>query len=380
MATRRPSVSAELTSSQVLGWRLERQLVDPVGDLDVRETVRALAGIQAQVQSSAELAIALRRPPSPAGETAVAIAEGTIMRTWAMRGTLHLLDPVQGGAFLALLATTRRWEGAAWQATFGVGPAELETLTGIVREALDGRILTREQVIEAVLEGTGNRDLEEHMRSGWGGILKPLAWLGHLCNGPTQGGRVTFTRPDTWLREWRGLPPVPDAARIAIPAYLRAHGPATMATFHAWLARGACRAAEVRSWFEHVSDLTATVTVDGEPRLALADIVESLAAAPPARGVRLTAGFDQYVLGPGTGDTAIVAPHRRAAVSRTAGWISPLLLDAGRVAGVWSREGDQLVVTRFAESRRLGVRALGAEARRVAAALGLKLTLVVVTG
>jgi hypothetical protein len=49
---------------------------------------------------------------------------------------------------------------------------------------------------------------------------------------------VTFTRPDTWLREWRGLPPVQDAARIAIPAYLRAHGPATMATFHAWLAPG----------------------------------------------------------------------------------------------------------------------------------------------
>jgi hypothetical protein len=135
MATRHPSVSAELTSGQVLGWRLERQLVDPIGGLDVRETVRALAGIQAQVQ---------------------------------------LLDPVQGGAFLALLATTRRWEGAAWQATFGVGPAELENVTGIVREALDGRILTREQVIEAVLEGTGNRDLEEHMRSGWGGILKPL--------------------------------------------------------------------------------------------------------------------------------------------------------------------------------------------------------------
>jgi hypothetical protein len=76
----------------------------------------------------------------------------------------------------------------------------------------------------------------------------------------------------------------------------------------------------------------------------------------------------------------IVAPHRRAAVSRTAGWISPLLLDAGRVAGVWSREEDQLVVTRFAEGRRIAVRALGAEARRVAAALGRKLTLVVVTG
>ena len=166
----RSPVTAELTSRQVLGWRLERQLLDPIGNLDVRETVRALAGIQAQVQSSAELAIALRRAPSPAGETAAAIAAGTIMRTWAMRGTLHLLDPVQGGALLALLATSRRWEGKAWQASFGVGPAELEELIGIVREALDGRILTREQVIEAVLEGTGSRDLEEHMRSGWGGI------------------------------------------------------------------------------------------------------------------------------------------------------------------------------------------------------------------
>ncbi|MGB9185985.1 MAG: crosslink repair DNA glycosylase YcaQ family protein [Solirubrobacteraceae bacterium] len=380
MATPRSSVTAELTSAQVLGWRMERQLLDPIGNLDVRETVRALAGIQAQVQSSAELAIALRRPPGPAGDTAAAIADGTIMRTWAMRGTLHLLDPVQGGALLALLATTRRWESAAWQGTYGVGPAELEELIGIVREALDGRILTREQVIEAALEGTGSRDLEEHMRSGWGGILKPLAWLGHLCNGPAEGGRVTFTRPDTWLREWRGLPPVPDAARIAIPAYLRAHGPATVATFNAWLARGACRTAEVRSWFEHVSDLTTTVTVDGEPRLALAADVESLVAAPPARGVRLTAGFDQYVLGPGTSDTALVAAHRRAAVSRTAGWISPLLLDAGRVAGVWSREGDQLVVTRFAESRRIGASVLAAEARRVAAALGRTLTLVVVTG
>ena len=247
---------AELTTDQVLGWRMQRQLLDPIGDLDVRETVRAVAGIQAQVQSSAELGIALRRGAAAVGDTSVAIATGKIMRTWAMRGTLHLLDPVQGGALLALLATSRRWESRAWQANYGLGPAELEELIAIVRNALGGRVLTREEVIETVLDETGSRELEAHMRSGWGGILKPLAWLGHLCNGPSQGGRVTFTRPDTWLPDWRGLPAVPEAARIAIPAYLRAHGPATMATFHAWLARGVCRAAEVRRWFEHVSDLT----------------------------------------------------------------------------------------------------------------------------
>ena len=45
---------------QALAWRMERQLLDPVGDLSVAETVRRLCGVQAQVASSAELAVRVR--------------------------------------------------------------------------------------------------------------------------------------------------------------------------------------------------------------------------------------------------------------------------------------------------------------------------------
>jgi len=50
----------------------------------------------------------------------------------------------------------------------------------------------------------------------------------------------------------------------------------------------------------------------------------------PTRVVRQLPGFDQYVLAAGTGAEHVVPPERRAEVSRTAGQISPVVLNRGR--------------------------------------------------
>jgi hypothetical protein len=62
-----------------------------------------------------------------------------------------------------------------------------------------------------------NAHLEEQLRSGWGAVLKPLAWQGYLCYGPNRANLVTFTRPDTWLPSWTGLPEPDRAASVVIP-------------------------------------------------------------------------------------------------------------------------------------------------------------------
>ncbi|MDQ6834901.1 MAG: winged helix DNA-binding domain-containing protein [Actinomycetota bacterium] len=379
MATRSPTPAAELTARQVLAWRMRRQLVHPPGSLSVAETVSSMVGAQAQVQSWAELAVALRRRAGRVGEVRDALAQRTVLRTWAMRGTLHVLEPGQAAALLALLATSRRWELPSWQAAFGVGSEELEALTEAVRTALHGRVLEREELIAEIAERTGRRDLEEHLRSGWGGLLKPLAWRGHLCNGPSRGGRVTFTLPETWLPSWPGLPPEGQAARTVIPAYLRAYGPVTVDTFAAWLARGAVRRTRVQGWFDSVADLLVDVTVAGQPRLALAADLDALRETRPARAIRMLAGFDSYLLGPGTADTSVIPAQRRSAVSRTAGWISPVVLAGGRVAGIWRVETDQLAVTLFGEAPAVPTHALATEASRVGAALARGLALTVAT-
>ena len=50
-----------LTWPQALAWRMRRQMLDPVGPVPVDEVVRRLGAVQAQVASSAELAIRVRR-------------------------------------------------------------------------------------------------------------------------------------------------------------------------------------------------------------------------------------------------------------------------------------------------------------------------------
>lgn len=357
-----------ITWRQALAWRMQRQLLDPPGDLPAEQVVDRLCGVQAQVASSAELAVRVRRVSSAPREVSRALSEGRLIKTWAMRGTLHLLTPENAGAFLSLIAAGRSWERPSWQRYFGVTPAQIEVLRGAVREALDGRCLTREELVDAVTAQRGLGHLGEALRSGWGTLLKPLAWQGDLCHGPSRGTHVTFMRPDAASPRWAGLPEPEEAAPQAIAAYVRAYAPTTVEAFGNWLAGGWFGKRKLRAWFHALGDRLAQVEVDGETAHALAEDVDELAAARPSRTIRLLPGFDQYVLGPGTGDGHVVAAARRAAVSRQSGWIAPVVVTGGVVTGTWELDGDTVRVAWFGEAGR-PPRALSAEVARLAALL-----------
>lgn len=341
------AATPEVTWAQVLAWRMRRQLLDPVEQVDASEIVRRLCGVQAQVPAAAALAIGVRQSDPVPGAADRALGDGELMRTWAMRGTLHLLTPDDAGAYLSLMAAGRSWEKGSWVRAFGVAPDEMVRLTEAVSEILDGQVLTREELVSELAGRLARPDLEEELRSGWGAVLKPVAWQGVLCHGPTTGNRVTFARPDRLLPAWTGLPEPEDGARAVIPAYLRTYGPATVERFDAWLTRGTSRKAMLRGWFAALDDQLATVDVEGTSAYVLAEDVEELAGTDPTTAVRLLPAFDQYVLGPGTAATEILAPERRSQVSRSAGRISPVVVAGGRVAGVWDRDGEDVSVELF---------------------------------
>ncbi|UWP78545.1 winged helix DNA-binding domain-containing protein [Dactylosporangium fulvum] len=356
-----------LSWPHVLSWRCRRQLLhrptpDPLA------VVRALAGVQAQVTSAAEQAVAVRQPvPDPASVRA-AVAAKRLVKTWSARGTLHLLDVAEAPAHLALLAAARTWEKPSWQKTF-VTAGQLEQISAAAWEALDGTVLSRDELTTAIVEHAGDPGLEEHLRSGWGTVLKPLAWQGLLVYGPPDGGSVTFTRPDTFLPGWAGLPSAEDAARVVIPAYLGAFGPASPATFDQWLIRGLSKKAMLKGWFKALlaDGVVTEVEVEGERLYARTADLDSLAAADPADfgEVRLLPAFDQFVLGPGTADTRVVPPGRRPEISRTAGWISPVVAHRGRVAGTWDRTDGKVTVNLFPEHGEVPAASLREEITRV---------------
>ncbi|WP_237110998.1 winged helix DNA-binding domain-containing protein [Nonomuraea sp. MG754425] len=336
----------KLTWSQILAWRLRRQFVSAADGPDAVAVARRLCGVQAQVASSARLAVAVRSARPDPGEIDRALWDDrTLVKTWLMRGgTLHLVPSGELADHCATLATVRFWEKGSWQRGHGVTAREVEAIIDVVPAVLGERALTREELVEAVVAQTGDGHLREALTSGWGALLKPLSRLGELCYGPPRAGKVTFTTPRAWVPDWPGaLPPQEEAGVRLVRAFLGAHGPATPEMFDTWLFGGVARKAVLKGWFQALaSELTEVTADDGTVLLALTEHLDSLATDPPSGAVHLLPGFDQYILGAPRGLTPLLPPELRAKVSRQAGWISPVVVHEGRVAGVWeaTKGGD----------------------------------------
>lgn len=336
-----------VTWEQVFAWRLRRQFVSGAGARSAVEVAERLVGVQAQVASSAELAVALRSAEPSTGAVAQALTAGTLVKTWAMRGTLHAMTPATAATVLPLIAAARTWEKPSWQKAFGASPADVAALAEAVGDVLADAALTRAELVDALLADARFHRLGTELNSGWGALLKPLAWQGVLCHGPAEGNRVTFTSPRRAVPGWTGPLAPEEAAPRAIAAYLGAYGPATPETFDAWLTRTSHRKTVVRSWFADMGAELVTVDVDGTPGALLAEHADDLAAAEPSAEVHLLGPFDQYVLGPGTAATELLPKAHRAQVSRTAGWIAPLVVVGGRIAGTWEFTDDEVAVSMF---------------------------------
>ena len=81
-----------LAWEQVHAWRLEQQcLVPRLGRGNFIGAVERVLGVQAQVMSAAELSIGTRVDGLKREEVQAALLQDrTLVKTWAMRGTIHL--------------------------------------------------------------------------------------------------------------------------------------------------------------------------------------------------------------------------------------------------------------------------------------------------
>jgi len=102
----------------------------------------------------------------------------------------------------------------------------------------------------------------------------------------------------------------------------------------------------------------------------LARDVEPAAAARPDGTVNLLPAFDQYVVAAPRDDSPVLDAAHKARVYRPQGWLSPVLLVDGRIAGVWRHtlKGRRLTVRiePFDDLGRETVDAATAEAAKLA--------------
>ncbi|HEU0116153.1 MAG TPA: crosslink repair DNA glycosylase YcaQ family protein, partial [Thermomicrobiales bacterium] len=89
--------TAQLTWDQALAWRLARHhLVARAAPNDLVRVVGELAGVHAQVKSSAELSLWARIDDLDRSAVERALwTDRALVKLWAMRGTLHLLPAAE---------------------------------------------------------------------------------------------------------------------------------------------------------------------------------------------------------------------------------------------------------------------------------------------
>src|SRR5690349_14152987 len=165
-----------VTWEQALAWRLERHLLDPIGTESVADVVRRLCAVPSMDESLAELAVRARRQTSRPGELAAALAEGTVIKAFAFRGSMNYLSPEDGGIYLALRSAGRQWELPSWVDYYRLTPADWPDFRAAVREALDAGPLTIAELGEAVARHPAYRHLRPVFDEGAKTLIKPLTW------------------------------------------------------------------------------------------------------------------------------------------------------------------------------------------------------------
>jgi hypothetical protein len=337
---------SHVSAGQVRAYRLARQhLTDPLPAERLVDAVAAVGGIQAQVMSAAELALWARsRGLSPEHVQEGLWERRELVKTWCMRGTLHLLPARDYGLWAAALSRRTQWRRPAWLRWFGATLEEMEQLIATIDAELDGTGMTREEVAELAPQ-----HLREQLLRGWGSHLKPAAYQGVLAFGPNRGRNVTFVHPERWLGRL-DRPDGEDALRELVRRYLYAYGPATHEDFARWWGG---EAAQARRILKSLVDDVVQVEAEGRTAWVLAEDEQLLRSLDPPRSVHLLPNFDVYTLHYRPRE-AFLPEGTYDRVYRTAGWISPVVLYDGAVAGVWERKKRTLRVELFVrETKRL---------------------------
>jgi hypothetical protein len=349
----------KISAGQVRAFRLARHhLTDPLAAERLVDVVAAVGGVQAQVASAAELAVWARSrglTPSQVQESLWERRE--LVKTWCMRGTLHLLPAGEYPLWAAALAHRTGWRSRPWLKHFGVTIDEMEAWIDALAAGLDGEGKTREEVA-----ALAPARLRREVLRGWGTLLKPAAYEGVLVFGPSRGRNVTFVHPERWLGRVE-QPDGEEALREVFRRHLRAYGPATHEDFARWWGEGTVSRA--RRILESLGEEVEPVDAEGRRAWMLAGDAELIRSLDPPRSVHLLPNFDVYTLHYRPRE-AFLPTGVYDRVYRQAGWISPVVLYDGAVAGVWERKKRILRVDLFVrETKRLRA-GIERETRRLA--------------
>lgn len=301
---------------------------------DPLSVVEHLGAVQAQDLPGAMTSVALRSRDRSIAAVIESLNRGTIVRSWPMRGTLHLVPAADLGWLLALTGPRMIAGAAQRRRNLGITDRTIDQARDTALAALAAGAALRRSELFAVWEQAG---VLTHPQSG-GHLLARLCQEATLVLGPMADGEQLVVDFTAWIPQSHRLDTTEALAELA-RRYLRSHGPATAADLSRWasITLGQAREAvgAVAGEFTEYAPAGSDHLMDPELPRRLSE------QRNQARRVLLLPGFDEFMLGYSDRGFAVPAEHLPRIVPGNNGMFRGTVVRDGEVIGVWKRAGSK---------------------------------------
>jgi hypothetical protein len=289
------------------------------------DVVRWMGMVQAQDYHAALWAIGVRMQHATEAGIERALADGSIVRTWPARGTLHFVAAEDVRWMLELLAPRVIAGTAGRYSQLGLDAAAFARSRHLASQALQGgKHLTRGAMFQELEAGristAGQRGIH---------ILSRLAQEGLICFGARAGKQQTFVLMNEWVPAAEAKTRDEALAELA-RRYFTSHGPAALQDFVWW---SGLTVLDAKAGLEMAKPHLVEQVIEERsywlPRVVpVSDEVSPTAHLLPA--------FDEYLVGY-RDRSAVLDPARVKEINAGGGLLSPVILVDGQVAGTWKR-------------------------------------------
>ncbi len=341
------TVRAMRTVAQGIGGRAPS---GGAGAEGVAGVARRMLALQGQDAPGVRWSVGLRAPGTTDADVAAALMDARVVRTWPMRGTLHLVHPADVRWLLGLTADRMLASMAARRSALGITPDDCTRAVDVAHAVLAGRRGLGRSAFLAALDAAG---VSTAGQRGYH-LLAWAAISGHVILGGGPDAQPVVLLADEWLP---ATPPRDrdEALTELAVRYVAGHGPASEADLARWTG---LPVTQVRRGIAAAGDALETVTVDGRVHHVAAGAVQALTASEgemdasgatgaeaashgprhgPAALVHLLPGFDEYLLGYADRSSALAPEHVDRVIPGANGMFRATVIADGRVVGTWTR-------------------------------------------
>lgn len=312
--------------------RLAAQRIAGPGLSTPGDAVRWLMAAQAQDHTGAIVSVALRTAERRRADVEAALTAGEIVKSWPMRGTLHLVAAQDLQWMLELLGPRVEAGAAGRRAQLGLDEATLDRAGQVALAALAGGRHLRRAELYAAWDGNG---LPTAAGRGYH-MLFHLGLTGAACFGPVDDGEHLIVGVAEWIPAPRRLARDEALGELA-GRYFAGHGPATLKDLMRW---AHLVAADARAGLAVARGGLEAMDVDGvEHYMGPATPARLDGCRAAARGVFLLPGFDELILGYQDRTAVLAAEFADRIVPGGNGVFRPTVVSDGRVVGTWKEVG-----------------------------------------